>query len=268
LRRQQRVLARSLARLPGADAVDIHQCRVACRRLRSYLKVFSPFLEDEAALGYRKLLGAIAGLGAELHELDVIAALPELSREPFAAELCRARIRATRALRRRLSTPANQLRLAAAVATPIGSLGLLRGVPLSAVLRRVRRTWRRAHEPGRFSPQADETLHQLRICLKNCRYALEIVSDISQGNSETLRRNLREAQQLLGDRRDVAAAVEWVKTCRAPARETQDAIESLARHSRRLDRRLGPTLRDLAIAGRRWDRAISRRLDRDRAVRS
>jgi CHAD domain-containing protein len=171
-------------------------------------------------------------------------------------------------LRRRLSTPVNQQRMAAAMAMPINGLGLLRAVPSSAVLRRVRRTWRRAHEPGNWSSSTDEALHKLRICLKNCRYALEIVSDVSPRNAARLQRNLRQAQQILGDRRDVVAAVEWVKTCRAPARETQAAIESLARHSRRLDRQLGPTLRDLATAGRRWDRAVSRRLDRDPAARS
>jgi CHAD domain-containing protein len=264
-RREQRILVRHLARLPGTDPVDVHQSRVACRRLRSYLKVFKPFFEDEAAQGYRKMLGAVAELGSELRELDVIAALPELSLEPFAAELRQARVRAVRALRRRLATTANQARLAAVCDTAIGSLGLLGGVPLAAVLRRVRRTWRRADALVTSPPGDDETLHELRIRLKKCRYALEIVDDISPEDADALDRRLREVQQLLGDRRDAAAAMEWVESCGAPAPKMRKANTALAARRARLGRKLGPSLRRLAAAGHRWDRAVTRRIDRDSA---
>ena len=262
-RREQRILARHLARLPGTDPVDVHQSRVACRRLRSYLKVFEPFFEDEAALGYRKMLGAIAEFGSELRELDVIAALPELRREPFAAELRQARVRTVRAMRRRLSTTANAARLAAVRETTIGTLGLLSGVPHSAVLRRVRRTWRRADELVISPPRADETLHELRIRLKNCRYALEIVDDVVPEAADALDRRLREVQQILGDRRDAAAAIEWVKSCRAPAPLRRKALAMLVVRRRRLERGLGPSLRQLAAGGRRWDKAVTRLIDRD-----
>jgi CHAD domain-containing protein len=267
-RREQRILARHLARLPGCDPVDVHQSRVACRRLRSYLKVFKPFFEDEAALGYRRMLGAIAELGSELRALDVIAALPEMSREPFAANLRQARVDAARALRRRLSTTANRAQLATAGGTTLGALGLLSGVPASAVLRRVRRSWRHANEFVSSPPRAEEALHKLRIRLKNFRYALEIVADLEVDTANALDRRLREVQQILGDRRDAAAALKWLKACAVPTRDARVAVESLVLHGSHLDRQLGPSLQDLAAAGQRWDRAISRRLDRDRAARS
>lgn len=264
-RREQRILARHLARLPGADPVDVHQSRVACRRLRSYLKAFKPLFEDEAALGYRKALGAIAGAGSELRTLDVIAALPELRREPFAAELRQARVRAVRAVRRRLSTAASQSRHAAVRDTTTRTLGLSSGVPCSIVLRRVRRTWRRVNELVISPPRAEETLHELRIRLKNCRYILEMVDDVVPEAADALDRRLREVQQILGDRRDALAAIEWVKSCGAPPSLTRQTMALLVARRGRLGRGLGPSLRKLAVAGRRWDKAVTRLIDRDSA---
>jgi CHAD domain-containing protein len=141
-------------------------------------------------------------------------------------------------------------------------LGLRKGVPESAVLRRVRRNWRRADEllvRGSRDPRA---LHALRIRLKNCRYTLELVADLAPRNATALRHRLREAQQLLGDQRDVAAAIQWLNRSGLPLELREEAGTRLERRDRRLGRELGPALRQLEDAGTRWERAVTRLVER------
>jgi CHAD domain-containing protein len=256
-------LSRHLTRLAGADEIDIHQFRVACRRLRSLLKAFKPFLAGETAADYRRRLGRLAELGGAVRELDVIAALPELQQEPFARALARARHLAVMRLRRRLAGERvrSQLQVVGRGLTA-RELGLLNGVPEAAVLGEVRRTWRRADKllarPGR-DPQA---LHALRIRLKNCRYTLELVADLSPRNATALRHRLREAQQLLGDQRDVAAAIRWLDRSDLPLVLREEASARLERRDRRLGRLLVPALQQLEDAGQRWERAVTRLIER------
>jgi CHAD domain-containing protein len=269
LRRDQQALARHLSRLPGAEEVDIHQFRVACRRLRAMLRTFKPFLEDEAAVDYRRRLGRVAELGREVRELDVIAALPELQQEPFVQALARARQVAVQKLRRRLAGKrVGRLLQSVRAGRTARELGLLKGVPESAVLRRVRRTWRRADELLTQRPRDPQALHALRIRLKNCRYTLELVADLSPRNATALRHRLREAQQLLGDQRDVAAAMQWLDRSNLPLPLRQQASKRLERRDRRLGRELGPALRQLEQAGKRWERAVTRLVERGPADQS
>lgn len=263
LRRDQHALARHLSRLPGADEIDIHQIRVACRRLRSLLRTFKPFLDEEAAVDYRRRLGRVAELGGEVRELDVIAVLPELQQEPFVRALLRARHVAVQKLRRRLAGErvAGQVQSVRAGLTS-RELGLRQGLPESAVLRRVRRNWRRADELLARRARDPQALHALRIRLKNCRYTLELVADLSPRNATTLRHRLREAQLLLGDQRDVAAAFQWLDRSDLPLPLRRQASSRLERHERRLGRELGPALQQLEQAGKRWERAVTRLLER------
>lgn len=263
LRRDQHALARHLSRLPGADEIDIHQFRVACRRLRSLLRTFKPFLDEEAAVDYRRRLGRVAELGGEVRELDVIAVLPELQQEPFVRALVRARHVAVQKLRRRLAGErvAGQVQSVRAGLTS-RELGLRQGLPESAVLRRVRRNWRRADELLARRSRDPQALHALRIRLKNCRYTLELVADLSPRNATTLRHRLREAQLLLGDQRDVAAAFQWLDRSDLPLPLRRQASSRLERRERRLGRELGPALQQLEQAGKRWERAVTRLLER------
>jgi CHAD domain-containing protein len=256
-------LARHLSRLSGADEIDVHQYRVACRRLRALLKTFKPFLESEAAADYRRRLGRVAELGAAVRELDVLAVLPELQPDPFGEALVRARHVAVQKLRRRLAGErvAREVKTVLAGINP-HELGLLDHVPESAVLRRVRRTWRRADELLAQRPRDPQALHALRIRLKNCRYTLELVADLSPRNASALRHRLREAQQLLGDQRDVAAAIQWLDHSNLPLAVREKASMRLARRGRRLGRELGPALRQLGDTGERWERAVTRLVER------
>ena len=60
VREQQRLLAAAAASLEAAGVEDIHQARVAARRLRSLLKTFRPLLEPRRARLYRVDLRSFA----------------------------------------------------------------------------------------------------------------------------------------------------------------------------------------------------------------
>ncbi len=265
LRQGQRALARHLQRLPGAQATDVHQFRVACRRLRALLKSFGPFFDEEAAVDYRRRLGRVARLGGDVRELDAIALLPELQHEPFVQVLARARRVAVQKLRRRLAGKRVAMQVQAVrVGVSTRELGLVGAVPESAVLRRVRHTWRRADELLSRRPCNPQALHALRIRLKNCRYALDVVADLAPRPATVLRHRLREAQQLLGDQRDVTAAIQWLDGSKLPLPLRQAADKRLMRRERRLVRDLGRALPQLEEAGQRWERAVTRLIGRGR----
>jgi CHAD domain-containing protein len=261
LRAGQAALQVRLSRLPEADEHDVHQCRVECRRLRALLKSFRSFFATEQARGFRAALERVAGLLAEIRELDVLAALPPLQ---GGRELAAARQQAVKRLIRRLASPSNRAAVESVARGPCrGNLGLRAGITETDVLRRARRSWRRAQALLEPCPRTQRQLHELRIHLKNCRYVLEIVSDMSPEYAVTLRRRLRDAQQNLGDQRDAAAAADWLRSDPERTARGRAARQSLERWVKQLDRDLDPALARLARAGKRWDHAVTRLIERD-----
>jgi CHAD domain-containing protein len=264
LREGQAALRVRLSRLGEANEREVHQCRVDCRRLRALLKSFRPFFAGERALRLREALGRVADLLAEIRELDVLAAQPPLRHGSCDRELAAARRQAVKRLARRLVSPSNRAAVELSARGPgRGNLGLRAGITSADVLRRVRRSWRRAQLLVEPRPRRRRELHELRIRLKNCRYVLEIIADISPRDAAALRRRLRDAQQNLGDQRDAGAAVAWLRSDPARAGRGRAALQSLERRLTTLDRDLDPALERLARAGKRWDHAITRLLELD-----
>jgi triphosphatase len=263
LREGQAALGARLSRLRDASERDVHQCRVECRRLRALLKSFGPFFSGEQAPRFREALGRVADLLTEIRELDVLAELRPLRSGACAGELAAARQRAVKRLGRRLASPPNRAAVElCAGGLRRGDLGLRAGITQADVLRRVRRAWRRAQRLLESRPHTDAELHKLRIRLKNCRYVLEIVSDISPRSAAPLRRRLRDAQQNLGEQRDAEAAVDWLTSEPARAARGRAARKSLERRVKKLHRQLDPSLARLARDGQRWDHAVTQLLER------
>ena len=260
----QAALRVRLSRLGEANERDVHQCRVECRRLRALLKSFGPFFAGEQAPRFREALGRVTDLLAEIRELDVVAALPPLRDGSCARELADARQQAVKRLARRLASPSNRAAVELSARGPCrGNLGLRAGITDAEVMRRVRRSWRRAQPLLEPRPRTRSALHKLRIRLKNCRYVLEIVSDMSPRKAATLQRRLRDAQENLGEQRDAEAAADWLRSDPARTARGRAALKSLERREKKLHRELTPALERLARDGRRWDHAVTRLLERD-----
>jgi len=264
LRESQAALGVRLARLREANEHDVHQSRVDCRRLRSLLKSFRSFFSAEQVRRFRAALERVADLLATIRELDVLAAQPPLRGGPCVRELAAARQQAVKRLSRRLQSPSNRAAVELLARGPCrGDLGLRGGVTDTDVLRRARRSWRRARHLLQPRPRTRRQLHELRIRLKNCRYVLEIITDVFPADAATLRRRLRDAQQNLGDQRDAEAAADWLLSDPARAARSGAARKSLQRSLKKLNRDLDPVLERLARAGKRWDHAITRLIEQD-----
>jgi CHAD domain-containing protein len=230
----RRALATSVVRLLrsdggvrlGEDPEDVHQARVATRRLRSDLRTFAPLLDPEWGAQLRDELRWIADELGTVRDNDVmmqrlrsgVAALPESDRPPAERLLgsledaqAAARARLLQSLRddryvallERLVRAAQAPALLPEAGGPAGDLL----PPL------VRRPWKRLRAVARTLGEdpSDEELHQLRIRAKRCRYAAEAVAPVMGKEATAFAEALAELQDVLGDHQDAAQAQAWLR---------------------------------------------------------
>jgi CHAD domain-containing protein len=254
LREGQARLARHFAAIERADPVDVHQARVASRRLRSLLRTFKDSFGGARVPTYRHDLGRLARRLGELRELDVLAAQPGMRVPTVVRALAAARIAEVRRLQRRLRTEPRSWQTALEGPAP-ASLGLATDVGNGQVVQPVRRRWRRVERLLEQESAAPERLHELRIQLKNLRYALETIADLHAEEARGLDSLLRAAQTVLGEERDASAAREWLQRSGLPPPVVRKSLVPLERKSRRLAARRPVVLQKLEREGRRWYRA-------------
>ncbi len=211
----------------GDDIEELHDMRVASRRLRAALSLFADTLPD-SILGMADdlrwiggALGAVRDLDVQLEQLggwltevppedrralDVLRRLLERERDDARASLLEALdsrrydsfvSRFGRALR------AREPRRGAAYSRP--ALAVAPDL-IEQRLRAVRRSGR-AITPA--SPPA--AYHRLRIRGKRLRYALEFLADLYPGGTRPLVRRLVALQDLLGLHQDAATAIERLR---------------------------------------------------------
>jgi CHAD domain-containing protein len=210
----------------GRDPEDVHQARVATRRLRSDLRTFSPLLQRKWA---EKLREELRWLGAELgrvRDAEVLrdrmaAAVERLPEEDRAAarEVVMPLETEVRSARRQLLAGMRSPRyldlvdhlLAAAETPQLAEAG--RRSAAKVIPRLVRRPWRqlrkRARRSGVDSPDAE--LHDLRIRAKRCRYAAEAAARVAGKPAAGLARSCAGLQDLLGEWHDGVVAEAWLR---------------------------------------------------------
>ena len=238
LRRQFTAL---LAREPGTrlgdDPEELHDMRVASRRLRAALSLFADVLPPSAAKLQDDLrwvgrtLGAVRDLDVQLEQLDTwILQLPEMDREALARlrsllEAKRAESRETmlnafdsRRYELFVSRFGRLLRSARGRRTGPASMSALAAAPdlIEARFRALRKAGDQI-EAG--SPAAD--YHRVRIRGKRFRYALEFLAEVYQGRSRPLTRRVVALQDILGLHQDAEVAIERL---RGLAREHGDEL--------------------------------------------
>ena len=249
----QAALAASVARLlrhdPGVrvgdDPEDVHQARVATRRLRSDLRTFRGLLDADWTATLRdelRWLGAELGtvrdtevlterLQGRLETLpaeDRADAAPLLARLRERWEGCRAELLA--ALR---SPRYMQLldRLVLAAREP--ALLPEAAEPAAEVLPPlVAGPWRHLRDAveGLDDEPADEALHEIRIRAKRCRYAAEAVAPVVGKPAREFARAIAAVQDVLGEHQDAVVAEHWLRAAAgtAAARESFVAGELTA----------------------------------------
>lgn len=206
----------------GEDIEELHDMRVATRRLRAALALFADSLPARAAhlrteLGWlADVLGAVRDLDVQLERLDGWAeevptadrsALVELS-----ALLGHERDRARRALLEALDSPRYE-RLVAGFTTMArqgpSRLSPEAQAPAAVVLpellhsrhHAVTKAARRARRTGRA-----QDFHRVRIRCKRLRYALEFASGVYEGRTRPVVKSVVRVQDLLGAMQDADVA--------------------------------------------------------------
>ncbi len=288
----------------GLDAEELHQMRVATRRLRAAARFFEPAFRVSTRRALAVELRWLAGLLGAVRDLDVQLELLTVrhsasgagggaehdssaepgasSGDPLMAELREWLADERDARRAELQGALDSVRyrrlLARLDAIARGRERLLVMAERSPVAvhgaAAVEKAQRRVVKHGRRigkQPRAEE-LHELRIRAKRLRYVLEMVAALTGRSGRRLVRDLAELQEVLGMHQD--ACVAWdVLTRFIEAADPDEAAmravgvaPALAReHQRALSARASFARAWKRFAGKRTARHLDEILDRLRA---
>lgn len=251
----------------GTDPEDLHQMRVATRRLRAYLRAARPMLEREWADALREELGWLGRALGPARDLDVLTehlgeqagGLAPRDRRALARILSgldaqRAAARATLLdvlrsdrylkLLERLQGAARSPR----VSDPAASLALF----AAKEFKKLRKSMRD------FDPEAsDQALHRVRIRGKRARYAAELAQGAVGKPATRFIKAAKVFQDRLGDNQDAVAAEDHLRQLVAARRGSAIAlaagilIERLHRQRRKARGALAKTWKRLHKRGQK-----------------
>jgi CHAD domain-containing protein len=210
----------------GDDPEDVHQARVATRRLRSDMRTFRTLLDQERAGPLRDELKWAADLLGAARDADVLlerlrrdadhlpqrdaAAVAGLLRR-LAAERDRARVRVREGFRTdRYVSLIENLVAFAQVPPLVGGWA----EPAKDVLPGlVQPTWKHLQRSVEqlSDPPRPEELHQVRIRAKRCRYASEAVAPAVGKEASRFASAVADLQGILGDHHDAYVADQWLR---------------------------------------------------------
>lgn len=232
LRRQFSVL---LAKEPGTrlgdEIEELHDMRVASRRLRATLSLIAEALPEAAPKAREELgwigqaLGAVRDLDVQIEQLDGwMAVVPEADREALASlrlllgeQRTITRVAMLEVLdSRRYDTFVGHFggTLRSGQATQSGPSALAaRAVASDLIESRFHAVRTGGARVDRGSPAAD--YHQLRIRCKRLRYALELLADVYPGRTGPLIKPLVGLQDILGLHQDADVAITRLRSLAA-----------------------------------------------------
>jgi CHAD domain-containing protein len=255
----------------GQDAEDVHQARVATRRLRSDLRTFATVLDPVWTDELRAELKWLAGLLGAVRDADVMA---EGLRDALAVD--GESLRRARPLLRVVATTRRQARqrlLLAMRAERYTDLleRLVRAAQTPALLPEAEhpaaavlipgaaRRWARLRKAvkGLDAEPRDDQLHALRIAAKRCRYAAEAVAPVAGGKAAAFAVAVARLQTTLGDFHDAVVLRDWL----------QKTSASLPAEAAYVAGELGERQRQAADSIRRQWRVEWKRLSRKRLTR-
>ncbi|HEY3670856.1 MAG TPA: CYTH and CHAD domain-containing protein [Acidimicrobiia bacterium] len=224
-----RSTARLLAHDPGVrlgtDPEDVHQARVATRRLRSDLRTFRPVVDpawDEPLRDELKwladLLGAVRDTDVLLGRLDAhVAALPASDRAGGAhlldglhAQRDAAREELLAAMRSPRYFDLLERLLAASRLVPAADDAVDLALDLGDLVAKPWKKLRTAMEELGDEPP-DAELHAARIRAKRARYAAEAVAPAVGQGAKQFASAVAGLQEVLGEHQDAVVAGEWLR---------------------------------------------------------
>ncbi len=257
----------------GADPEELHQLRVAARRIDSILGLFKQQLPQElvharaAAKGVLRTLGAARDFDVQLAELDrycsSLSALERLAAAPLRARLQADRAQARAHMIRALDSDAMQqwlqtLRLASASSSAAAPAG---AAPAATVMPgRVQKRFRNLRKEVRsLRPRSPmEKYHVVRRRAKLLRYALEPGVELFGKPAEEMLRALRRLQDGLGEHQDAHLAKNRLKALAVDAGSGLPA-ETLFLMGRLAEHHLNVTSKARKLLARAWKKVRGKR---------
>ena len=240
----RQILASDPGTRRGDDPEDLHDLRVATRRLRAFLRCARALVDRDWAGSLRAELGWLGGALGPARDLDVMlerlraeaALLGDDSRaasgliETLEAERAEAYVGVVEALETERYLALLD-RLEAAAAPPLSGDDLT----LASIWHREVRRMRRTFEALGDDP-VDDALHASRIGVKRARYAAELAAhELGKPGSAFVAR-AKELQDVLGDHQDAVVADEriraWAKTAAPEGRVAAGRLVELERGRR------------------------------------
>ena len=221
---------RLLERDPGLrtaqEPEDVHQARVATRRLRSDLRTLAPLVDAEEAATLRAELAWLADELGAVRDAEVMRDRLRGGAAALGGSDAAAGLRITAALDGTVTAARRELARALRSDRYVGLLDLLVGwaadPPLTVAadrpavevlpdlvtlaFRQLQRDVRRLGD----EPE-DEALHQVRIRAKRVRYAAEATAPVLGRRVAAVGRAAAGLQEVLGDFHDAIVAADWLR---------------------------------------------------------
>lgn len=211
----------------GEDIEDVHQARVATRRLRSDLRTFREVLDPEWDSALRGELGWLGGELGTVRDLDVqlarlrarVAELPEQDR-PVAERLVEGVVRRREEAREVLLGSMRSERYPALLDRLVGAadepavLPDVAAAPAAMVLGTVMdRPWKHLRNAldGLPDDAPDADLHLARIRTKRVRYGAEALTPVFGKPARRFARRAAALQEVLGEHQDAVVAQAWLR---------------------------------------------------------
>jgi CHAD domain-containing protein len=249
----------------GADPENLHQHRVASRRLRAALRTGRKLADPAWAEPIRAELSRLGRITGPLRDLDVLLGWLERERRrlpatdhtaaaTLAQELENERGTLRDELLRELDEPAYR-GLLASLERPVGAAA---SPPKRKLRDRVGRDLQRLVADVRKAGRRPDTdrLHSLRLAVKRVRYSVELAGAPKSADARRVTEAARDLQDLLGDYQDTVAAERLLRTHAVRSHQpllgfAAGALAARQRHTRELiTRKLPPAWKRLRRAAR------------------
>ncbi len=216
------------------DPEGVHQARVGARRLRSLLRLFRPLLEASEAAGLEAELqwlghelGRVRDLDVQserlaahrndLVDIDDLVALRQLVRR-MGAQRAEAQASLIESLDSERTVALYERVVAFASAPPLDSPEAGEAAA-DVVPKLVWSMWKGLRKVGRQSgpDPTDEQLHDLRLRVKRCRYAVDTAQEVVGGRAKATAAALASAQDVLGEHNEAVVAQQWLRAAHGDA---------------------------------------------------
>jgi CHAD domain-containing protein len=250
----------------GDDPDDLHDLRVAVRRLRAILKVAAPPLDEEWADSLREELNWLGNALGAVRDLDVLLAHLRTEQESFPRDEAKAfnalliRLELERTERRKelldlMRSPRYSAlldRLEDAARRPPTRSARPRARAIAArEFRKLRKAVRKLGDDP-----SDEALHRARIKGKRARYAAELAAPRVGKKAEKVVSAAKVFQDVTGEHQDAVVAVKRLRMLAADG--TQEGAFAAGRIAERQEERKRAARSDFPRAWRKLEQAGKR----------